>query len=94
MRRSGSPSSCRTTTRSSPPLENLNFFRSLYSKETEDPHELLALVGLENDADTRVSQFSKGMQMRLTFVRALLNRPSLSSWTSRRRASTRSTGAR
>ncbi len=58
-------------------LENLNFFRSLYSKETEDPHELLALVGLENDADTRVSQFSKGMQMRLTFVRALLNRPEL-----------------
>ncbi|MGF1473367.1 MAG: ABC transporter ATP-binding protein [Rubrobacteraceae bacterium] len=58
-------------------LENLNFFRSLYSKGTEDPRELLATVGLENDADTRVSQFSKGMQMRLTFVRALLNRPEL-----------------
>ena len=58
-------------------LENLNFFRSLYSKETEGPRELLAMVGLENDADTRVSQFSKGMQMRLTFVRALLNRPEL-----------------
>ena len=58
-------------------LENLNFFRSLYSKETEEPRGLLAMVGLENDADTRVSQFSKGMQMRLTFVRALLNRPEL-----------------
>lgn len=58
-------------------LENLNFFRSLYSKGTEDPRELLAMVGLENDADRRVSQFSKGMQMRLTFVRALLNRPEL-----------------
>ncbi|MGB3635623.1 MAG: ABC transporter ATP-binding protein [Rubrobacteraceae bacterium] len=58
-------------------LENLNFFRSLYSKDTEDPRELLAMVGLENDADTRVSQFSKGMQMRLTFIRALLNRPEL-----------------
>lgn len=58
-------------------LENLDFFRSLYSKETGDPHELLAMVGLENDADTRVSRFSKGMQMRLTFVRALLNRPEL-----------------
>ena len=58
-------------------FENLNFFRSLYSKGTEDPRELLAMVGLENDADTRVSQFSKGMQMRLTFVRALLNRPEL-----------------
>lgn len=58
-------------------LENLNFFRSLYSGSTEDPRELLALVGLENDAGTRVSQFSKGMEMRLTFVRALLNRPEL-----------------
>ena len=58
-------------------LENLNFFRSLYSESTEDAHGLLAMVGLENDADTRVSRFSKGMQMRLTFVRALLNRPEL-----------------
>ncbi|CAN5763869.1 ABC transporter ATP-binding protein [soil metagenome] len=58
-------------------LENLKFFRSLYSKGTEDPQELLAMVGLEKDADTRVSQFSKGMQMRLTFIRALLNRPEL-----------------
>ena len=58
-------------------LENLDFFRSLYSKGTEDPQELLAMVGLQSDADTRVSQFSKGMQMRLTFVRALLNRPEL-----------------
>ena len=58
-------------------LENLNFFRSLYSKESEEPRELLAMVGLKNDADTRVSQFSKGMQMRLTFARALLNRPTL-----------------
>ncbi len=58
-------------------LENLNFFQSLYSKDTEDPQELLAMVGLENDADTRVSQFSKGMKMRLTFVRALLNKPEI-----------------
>ena len=58
-------------------LENLDFFRSLYSKGTEDPQELLTMVGLENDADTRVSRFSKGMQMRLTFARALLNRPEL-----------------
>ena len=58
-------------------LENLNFFRSLYSGETEDPRGLLAMVGLENVAGTRVSRFSKGMQMRLTFVRTLLNRPEL-----------------
>jgi len=58
-------------------LENLQFFRSLYAGETEDPMELLDMVGLGGDADTRVSRFSKGMQVRLTFVRALLNRPEL-----------------
>jgi len=58
-------------------LENLNFFRSLYSSETEEPKELLAMVGLAEDSNTRVAHFSKGMQMRLNFARALLNRPEL-----------------
>ncbi len=58
-------------------LENLDFFRSLYRKATVDPRELLDMVGLGEDADTRVSRFSKGMQMRLTFARALLHRPEL-----------------
>jgi fluoroquinolone transport system ATP-binding protein len=58
-------------------LENLNFFRSLYRAETEEPMDLLRMVGLADESDTRVSRFSKGMQMRLTFVRALLNRPEL-----------------
>jgi fluoroquinolone transport system ATP-binding protein len=58
-------------------LENLQFFRSLYSGETEDPMTLLQAVGLAEDARVCVSQFSKGMQSRLTFVRALLNRPEL-----------------
>ena len=57
--------------------ENLAFFRSLYSGPTDDPHDLLALVGLADDADTRVAQYSKGMQMRLNVARALLNRPDL-----------------
>ena len=74
-------------------LENLNFFRSLYSVPTEDPRGLLAMVGLEDDADTRVSKFSKGMQMRLTFVRALLHRPALLFWTSQRRGWTPRTPA-
>jgi fluoroquinolone transport system ATP-binding protein len=34
-------------------------------------------VGLAEAADTRVSKYSKGMQMRLTFARALLNDPEL-----------------
>ncbi|RME65682.1 MAG: ABC transporter ATP-binding protein [Caldilineae bacterium] len=57
--------------------ENLELFRALYSGPTEDPLALLEMVGLREDADTRVSQFSKGMQMRLNFVRALLHRPEL-----------------
>lgn len=58
-------------------LENLNFFRSLYAGATADPLALLELVGLREDANTRVAQFSKGMQMRLNVARALLNQPRL-----------------
>ncbi len=58
-------------------LENLDFFRSLYSGQSGDPMKLLEMVGLAGDADTPVSRFSKGMQMRLTFVRALLHGPEL-----------------
>ncbi len=57
--------------------ENLSYFRSLYSGETEEPMSLLELVGLEKDANTRVSAFSKGMKMRLNFCRALLNKPEI-----------------
>jgi len=58
-------------------LENLRFFASLYDRPTRDPMELLDAVGLAEDANTRVAQFSKGMQMRLVFVRALLHDPEL-----------------
>lgn len=56
-------------------MENLRFFSSFYGKKTRDPRELLAMVGLEEHADKRVAQFSKGMKMRLNFVRALLHDP-------------------
>jgi fluoroquinolone transport system ATP-binding protein len=58
-------------------LENLRFFASLYGGATREPAELLDAVGLAGDADTRVSKYSKGMQMRLTFVRSLINDPEL-----------------
>lgn len=58
-------------------LENLSYFRSLYSGETEEPMKLMELVGLEKDAGVRVSDFSKGMKMRLNFCRALLNKPEI-----------------
>lgn len=57
--------------------ENLDLFASLYAGETEDPGKLLGMVGLAGDADQRVAQYSKGMQMRLNFARSLLNRPKL-----------------
>ncbi len=58
-------------------LENLELFRKLYRGPCEDPLELLERVDLAGAAHTRVGQFSKGMQMRLSFVRALLHRPRL-----------------
>ncbi len=57
--------------------ENLAAFRGFYSGATEDPGELLDAVGLSDDADKRVAQFSKGMRLRLNVARAMLNRPEL-----------------
>lgn len=58
-------------------LENLRFFGSLYDGPTADPMELLDAVGLGDAANTRVAKYSKGMQMRLTFARSLINNPEL-----------------
>jgi fluoroquinolone transport system ATP-binding protein len=55
--------------------ENLTFFAALYGRPTLDPLQLLAQVGLDDDADTTVAAFSKGMQMRLNLARALLHEP-------------------
>lgn len=55
-------------------LENMRFFQNLY--QTQSPIEpLLERVGLLEDKDKLVGSFSKGMKMRLNFVRALLNQP-------------------
>lgn len=57
--------------------ENLALFASLYDGPTREPDELLASVGLADAADKRVSDYSKGMRMRLNFVRALVHDPDL-----------------
>lgn len=57
--------------------ENLEHFGKLFSAKTRDIEEMLDMVGLKEDADKRVSDFSKGMQMRLNFARSLLNNPQL-----------------
>lgn len=58
-------------------LQNLTYFASLYASQTADPMALLARVGLERDANKKVSGYSKGMKMRLGFIRSLLNDPEL-----------------
>ncbi|MCB8986088.1 MAG: ABC transporter ATP-binding protein [Ardenticatenaceae bacterium] len=58
-------------------VENLTYFASLYSRATRDPRDLLAQVGLAEDGDMLVGQFSKGMKNRLTLARALLHDPEL-----------------
>ena len=58
-------------------LENLNYFGSLYSGDKLDPMKLLESVGLEEDADKKVDDFSKGMKIRLNVARSFLHRPKL-----------------
>jgi len=57
-------------------LENLAFFQSFYD-EGLDPMKLLKMVGLEKDADKKVGEFSKGMKMRLNFVRSFAHNPEI-----------------
>ena len=72
-----SPSSCRTTTRSSPALENLRFFASLYSGETADPLTLLDAVGLAMTPTRESASIPRECRVRLTFARSLINDPEL-----------------
>lgn len=57
--------------------ENLDLFASFYSNRTADPMTLLEMVGLRDAANMRVEAFSKGMQVRLNFARALLHDPEI-----------------
>ena len=57
--------------------ENLKFFASMFDVTTEDPYELLRLVGLEEVAHNKAKTYSKGMLQRLVFARSLINRPKI-----------------
>ena len=54
--------------------ENLKYFASLYKKKI-NYRSLLVRVGLGEAIHQPVGQYSKGMKMRLNFVKALLNDP-------------------
>jgi fluoroquinolone transport system ATP-binding protein len=55
-------------------MENLDFYGRLY-RDHADVEGLLKRVGLWEDRDKKVAEFSKGMKIRLNFVRAMLNKP-------------------
>ncbi len=58
--------------------ENLKLFASFYQeKNLLDFNTLFETFGLEADADTRVEEFSKGMKMRLNFIRAIMHDPDI-----------------
>lgn len=58
-------------------IENLEFFGSFYKKKVIPPLDLLRMVGLEQDGNKKVGEFSKGMKVRLNFVRALQHNPDI-----------------
>lgn len=55
-------------------LENMNYFSGFY-KKTVNVQELMERVGLWEHRDIQVGNYSKGMKIRLNFVRAILNSP-------------------
>lgn len=57
-------------------MENIDFFSTLYKKKG-DIEALMKRVGLWEDKDKMVGEYSKGMKIRLNIVRALLNQPNM-----------------
>ncbi len=57
-------------------MENIDFFLKLY-KNKGDIESLMKRVGLWEDRDMMVGEFSKGMKIRLNIVRAMLNDPTM-----------------
>jgi len=57
-------------------MENIDFFLKLY-KNNANIEELMKRVGLWEDKDKMVSEYSKGMKIRLNIVRAMLNNPEM-----------------
>ncbi len=59
--------------------ENLEFYADLYGINEPDKKvvELLELVGLYERRHSKVAEFSRGMQQRLSIARALINEPAL-----------------
>lgn len=57
-------------------MENLEFFQKLYKNHAEI-QPLMERLGLWEDRNKLVGEYSKGMKIRLNLVRALLNKPKM-----------------
>ena len=58
--------------------ENLELFASFYKKDKLlKLDDLFELVGLEDSANQKVEEYSKGMKMRLNFIRAIMHDPEI-----------------
>ena len=59
--------------------ENLEYFSALYhmnrARAKQRIHDLLKLVGLDERQDTLVENYSTGMRIRLSFIKAILHEP-------------------
>lgn len=58
-------------------LENLKLIGAYYENKHPNLEALLDEVGLLKDKDQRIENFSKGMKMRLNFVRAIMHDPDI-----------------
>ena len=58
--------------------ENLELFASFYKKEKiQSIPDLFAMVGMEDSMNQKVEAYSKGMKMRLNFIRAIMHQPNI-----------------
>lgn len=58
--------------------ENLELFASFYPKKNlQNFDTLFEIVGLEDSINKRVEEYSKGMKMRLNFIRAIMHDPDI-----------------
>ena len=58
-------------------LENLQYFSEFYDQKPKNFIALLEKVGLAKDAHVKVEKYSKGMKMRLNFIRSIMHNPDI-----------------
>lgn len=57
--------------------KNLCIYKNLYNLPSTRINEVLKLVGLENEKNKKVRNYSLGMKQRLAIARAFINKPSI-----------------